>query len=195
MFSTTMRYLIISFAAVALASCGETDGHKPNDPNTATVVAPSGASTACKTVAECAQFAAQYAKSASDAAAKVTGSVLPAGTIIAWYAKSGPLPIGWAICDGKSGTPDLRGKFLSGVGTFEEVSDKTFGAPTHQHAFSGTTAKPRTHPDPYHIGGNVDPPPQVTGLDHQHDFSGTTDSAPNIPPNIHIIFIMKLKDN
>lgn len=194
MYSANVRYVFMSLAAFALASCGETDGHKPNDPNAATIVAPTSSSTTCRTVAECAQFAAEYAKSASDAAAKVTGSVLPAGTIIAWYTSHGPVPLGWAICDGKNGTPDLRGKFLSGVGTFEEVSDKTFGTPTHQHTFSGVTEMPRDYPDPYHIGGNRNPPPQVTGLDHQHRFSGTTDAAPNIPPNIHVVFIMKLKD-
>src|SRR5258708_3481717 len=44
----------------------------------------------------------------------ISKSVVPKGTIIAWFASSGTVPDGWIICDGApgSGTPDLRGRFL-----------------------------------------------------------------------------------
>jgi len=42
-------------------------------------------------------------------------SDLPKNSIIAWYSKDTErLPTGWVICNGKNGTPDLRGKFLRG---------------------------------------------------------------------------------
>jgi hypothetical protein len=47
--------------------------------------------------------------------------LVPRGTIIAWFSSSGPVPTGWALCDGTSGTPDLRDRFLMGVGQFTRV--------------------------------------------------------------------------
>ena len=46
---------------------------------------------------------------------------LPKGTILSWYANTGSVPNGWAICDGSNGTPDLRNKFLRGVASFGDV--------------------------------------------------------------------------
>lgn len=57
---------------------------------------------------------------------KITGNVtidgafnyLPTGVIVAWKPPGGgsAAPAGWAICDGSGGTPDLRGRFILGVG-------------------------------------------------------------------------------
>jgi hypothetical protein len=33
---------------------------------------------------------------------------LPKGVVVVW---SGPVPWGWALCDGTKGTPDLRTQF------------------------------------------------------------------------------------
>jgi hypothetical protein len=43
--------------------------------------------------------------------------IVPPGTIVAYYPqngdlKSNPVPLGWVVCDGNNGTPDLRGRFL-----------------------------------------------------------------------------------
>lgn len=46
---------------------------------------------------------------------------LPAGIVLPWYSKNGVIPKGWAICDGSNGTPDLRSRFLRGVGSFSDV--------------------------------------------------------------------------
>ena len=46
---------------------------------------------------------------------------LPKGTILSWYATTGSVPNGWAICDGANGTPDLRDKFLRGAASFGDV--------------------------------------------------------------------------
>ena len=47
----------------------------------------------------------------------VVGSVnfLPKGTIVAWNGSK--VPQGWALCDGKNNTPDLRGRFILGSGS------------------------------------------------------------------------------
>lgn len=38
------------------------------------------------------------------------------GMIIAWYGFINNVPKTWAICNGENGTPDLRNKFIMGVG-------------------------------------------------------------------------------
>tara|TARA_B100000768_G_C11280715_1_gene378429 strand:- start:1758 stop:2540 length:783 start_codon:yes stop_codon:yes gene_type:complete len=37
-------------------------------------------------------------------------NILPKGCIVAWNGTTAPA--GWAMCDGKNGTPDLRGRFI-----------------------------------------------------------------------------------
>ncbi len=38
------------------------------------------------------------------------------GLIVSWNILNTPIPDGWLLCDGTSGTPDLRVKFSKGVG-------------------------------------------------------------------------------
>lgn len=42
---------------------------------------------------------------------------VPKGTILPWYGNLSQLPKGYAVCNGKNGTPDLRDKFLVGAGS------------------------------------------------------------------------------
>jgi hypothetical protein len=88
---------------------------------------------------------------------------MPAGTalvltnmIVMWAGLSSAIPSGWALCNGTSGTPDLRDQFIVGgggslavTGSFSHVTDAasagtpafaplTLAAanlPTHQHPF------------------------------------------------------------
>lgn len=48
-------------------------------------------------------------------------SEVPSGTIVMFHLKdsSTEIPLGWAICDGNNGTPDLRGRFIKAI-TAEE---------------------------------------------------------------------------
>jgi hypothetical protein len=39
---------------------------------------------------------------------------LPAGMIVMWGGLLENIPVGWALCDGQNGTPDLRGRFIKG---------------------------------------------------------------------------------
>ena len=41
-------------------------------------------------------------------------SSVPAGTIAMWAGTLASVPSGWNLCDGTSGTPDLRGQFIKG---------------------------------------------------------------------------------
>ena len=41
---------------------------------------------------------------------------VPIGGIIMWYGAINTIPSGYALCDGTSGTPDLRDRFVIGAG-------------------------------------------------------------------------------
>ena len=43
-------------------------------------------------------------------------TLLPTGCIIRWSGSVVSIPAGWHLCDGTSGTPDLRDKFVPGAG-------------------------------------------------------------------------------
>jgi hypothetical protein len=46
------------------------------------------------------------------------------GMIVMWSGKENDLPSGWQICNGKKGTPDLRGRFIVGAGIGETSNEK-----------------------------------------------------------------------
>jgi hypothetical protein len=56
----------------------------------------------------------------------------PVGMIAMWSGLVADIPLAWALCDGQNGTPDLRDKFIKGVGTAENPG-ATGGAATHVH--------------------------------------------------------------
>jgi hypothetical protein len=149
---------------------------------------PASAQT-CSGITDCANLAVQSAQSAAKAAA----SAVPVHTIIAWFQNSGPIPDGWAICDGSNGTPNLMGRYIQG-GNLGEITASAFGSDTHQHSVSasGETGQP-DRGNVYHVtdGG----PPQTRGLDSQSpvSVSGTTSPASNIPPSVKIVFLMKIR--
>lgn len=43
------------------------------------------------------------------------GFVAPAGIIVMWSGREDEVPDGWVLCDGRDGTPDLRGRFVVGA--------------------------------------------------------------------------------
>jgi microcystin-dependent protein len=81
--------------------------------------------------------------------ASLQAKLLPKGFIGIWSGAATAIPKGWALCDGKNGTPDLRGKFIVGgsgdsiwysIGNKGGVTDITlqpFNLPPHTHSASG----------------------------------------------------------
>lgn len=60
------------------------------------------------------------------------GSVVPApGDIGLWLGTLASIPLGWSLCDGTNGTPDMRDKFLKMTGS--ATSSTTGGSNTHAH--------------------------------------------------------------
>jgi hypothetical protein len=111
---------------------------------------------------------------------------VPVGTIVAWWARDGHIPAGWAICDGSNGTPNLRGRFVRGTGNIAD-NGKDGGQTEHVH---GGTAGPDlttlgwSQGKNFQMGGN-------NTFNHSHPVSTT--SASNLPPYTDIVYIMRLQ--
>ena len=96
-------------------------------------------------------------------ASAAAAAAFPVGGIIMWSGSIASIPSGWLLCNGASGTPDLRDRFIVGAGT-TYVPGATGGAntntlsianlPAHTHTGSGTTAN--------------------NNVSHNHGFSATT---------------------
>jgi microcystin-dependent protein len=128
--------------------------------------------------------------------------LVPPGAIIMWSGAINDIPVGWALCDGSNGTPDLRNRFIVGAGGSYNVGN-TGGSntvtlsssqmPRHDHG-SGTLTTNTTgsHNHTYlrilvaaaGASGDVAPRPssttnETTSYDggHNHTISGYTSYA------------------
>lgn len=54
-----------------------------------------------------------------------TFGVVPSGGIIMWSGTIATIPSGWLLCDGSSGTPDLRNRFIIGANADDAGAAKT----------------------------------------------------------------------
>lgn len=126
-----------------------------------------------------------------------SGSSVPAGSIIPWYGNLANIPDGFALCDGKNGTPDLRDRFLVGAGNSYKLGN-TGGVnmvtltiaqmPSHEHdVYSG-----RYGNNIYSI--SCDGSSYGGILDHKHKTKSAGGNQPheNRPPYYALHYIMKL---
>lgn len=98
--------------------------------------------------------AANHAVRKTDLDAAIAAAAMPAGAIIMWSGSIASIPAGWKLCDGTSGTPDLRDRFIVGAGNGYTPGD-TGGAasvalsaaqmPAHSHSLSTTTSTDGYH--------------------------------------------------
>ncbi len=87
-------------------------------------------------------------------------SVFAAGMIMMWYGDVNDIPDGWALCDGNNGRPDLRNRFIVGVGSDYVIGDTggddilsglvTDGGGAHSHgSVTGSTVLTETQIAPH----------------------------------------------
>jgi hypothetical protein len=72
----------------------------------------------------------------------ISQGAVPYGIITMWYGTSVNVPVGWSICDGTNGTPDLRSRFVHGAQSDGEVgtlAGGTLTSNTGNHNHSGST--------------------------------------------------------
>jgi|GEM_PF-726022 len=79
-----------------------------------------------------------YHKDGNMEVADFAGKGVPTGLIIMWAEEA--IPSGWALCDGSSGTVDLRDKFVVGAGTGSDYSVGDAGTGIHKVVGSVTIA-------------------------------------------------------
>lgn len=86
------------------------------------------------------------------------------------------LPVGWAVCDGTKGTPDLRGVFLRGARGGRPVGSTGGASPSSE----------------YLVGGIVNDRADRTGTGFKADGTlvGGTATVP-VPPYYSVVYIMK----
>ena len=148
-----------------------------------------------------------YSISAQDTDSKVAGTVeLPSGVIVMWSGSLAEIPGGWTLCDGTKGTPDLRDRFVMGVGA-SKYSGTTGGSYTHSHRMDGHSH--RIAPPSSNVGMMTIPyesrwrhsPYGYTLRSHRY-YTGKSpftsgvassrmDNVQHLPPYFKIAFIMK----
>lgn len=144
--------------------------------------------------------------------------MVPRGAIIMWSGTIATIPIGWALCDGTNGTPDLQNRFILGVPIGQDpgitggtslhahtIVSHTHGMGNHTHAYSGATGAQIQGPAGFcdDSGGTY-----LSGTNHTHSCNGTsngpstnttdgseqltTSNISNLPPYYTLAFIIKL---
>ena len=151
-------------------------------------------------------------------ASPVWGNSFIKGMIMLWSGSEISIPDGWALCDGKNETPDLKQRFVVGAGSGEYVPNRIGGykdsvVVAHNHSFTGGTTNSagnhrhairRSNSDSG-FGGSVGT--DATGSNfvyseyagaHTHTISGSISSKgesgtnKNLPPYYCLCYIMKL---
>lgn len=89
----------------------------------------------------------------------------PVGSIIPWVGSPDDVPYGWEYCDGDTGTPDLRDRFIKCVSSNSTDPGATGG----QHTFSMSIGQLSAHSH----GGQ-------TGTSNNHNHSISRSSSRNL---------------
>jgi len=110
---------------------------------------------------------------------------VPAGTIVMWHGSS--IPTGWVECDGASGTPDLRGRFIVAAG---QAGSTSVPGDLNPNYSVNTTGGENTHilskgemPKHYHQANGDGASISASGGAHSHNVTpngqGTGESRSN----------------
>lgn len=113
------------------------------------------------------------------------GGGVPVGAVMIWKGKQESIPDGFQLADGTNGTPDLRDRFLMGIGASETDDNllETGGGTQHVHSM-GTLSNASKHTHSVYLnssGGGVVNTQSGTGLavamaSHNHSWSAVTNS-------------------
>ncbi len=130
---------------------------------------------------------------------------LPGGVIVMWSGPLDAIPAGWVLCDGSDGTPDLRNRFVLGVGAAEYLGS-TGGSGSHKHlardhnhlvkppALRGRTSYGYSSHAGRGTGSRyytLPEPTQNTRPFNSESAKVTPESVSNLPPYYKLAFIMK----
>lgn len=135
---------------------------------------------------------------------------VPVGCILMWSGSVASIPAGWAICDGTSGTPDLRNRFVVGAGSTYAVNatggsanatlvshthTATVTDPGHTHNLPGSTSSggiTQTQLGVNTTATNGSTSSATTGITVGISTEGSSATNANLPPYYALCYIMKL---
>ena len=140
----------------------------------------------------------------------------PVGGIIMWSGSIATIPSGWLICNGTSGTPDLRNRFVVGAGSTYAVAATggSANAIVVSHTHTATVTDPGHNHTPQTLGSaqagsdNGGAPvdastgygtgrtssvtsTSTTGITVANSTEGSSGTNANLPPYYALAFIMK----
>ena len=144
-----------------------------------------------------------------------TGTTIPTGMISLWYGSIGSVPLGWYLCDGTNGTPDLRDRFVVGAGSTYSVA--ATGGSKDASLVSHTHTATVTDPGHFHSNGaiypyngtgtqaeqnqagapsdytsfNVSTGSKTTGITVANSTEGVSATNANLPPYYALAYVMK----
>lgn len=147
---------------------------------------------------------------------QAAGSAFTTGMIILWSGSIITIPVGWALCDGNNGTPDLQDRFVVGAGSTYAVGG-TGGSPnaivvSHTHTATSIVTDPgHDHTNTSRSNGSVvggcavgasdgstirtfQTASNTTGISVATTVatSGSSGTNANLPPYYALAYIMKL---
>jgi len=108
------------------------------------------------------------------------------GFIAWWYGALNNIPVGWALCNGENGTPDLRDKFIFGAGT--TPVGNTGGSSQHVHDLT-SAPHPANWDD---AGSDILAGAGLARYGNTAVATATTDLSSSIPPYHALAYIMEL---
>ncbi len=127
------------------------------------------------------------------------GNLIPSGVILMWSGLKANIPLGFKLCDGTLGTPDLRDKFIASISASEEAgvvggaaSLTHSGSAVADHAAgvtganSGAAVKVRTSSSNAAPNAHTHSTPALT-----HVVTQPSAHADSRPPFYKLCFIMK----
>lgn len=102
-----------------------------------------------------------------------------------WHGAVVDIPAGFHLCDGDTGTPDLRNTFIVGAGDTYAVDD-TGGSEQHNHAASGVVDEPFLD-----SGEDINAGTDYSDTLANDTVSITVGNANHLPPYYALAYIMK----
>lgn len=116
---------------------------------------------------------------------------IPKGGIIMFSGEIAPL--GWRICDGSEGTPDLRGRFVLSSGEGLRLTKRTLDSTGGEEKHTLTLSEMPPH---HHHGSNGAIGDYMHQAGYKGDTTASSDSAAQphniMPPYYVLAFIMKM---
>jgi hypothetical protein len=91
----------------------------------------------------------------SNGSAWTSGTGIPTGVIFLWSGSIASIPSGFALCDGTSGTPDLRNRFIVGAGSTYAVNATGGSADAIVVSHNHTATSSVSDPGHYHTATTV----------------------------------------